>query len=449
MIMDNMTIYAPATAKGIGGVAVIRISGNRAREILETLTKKPIPKARCASLQKLFDPKTKKLLDDALTLYFKAPNSFTGEDIVELHIHGGHAVMDSVLSALSGFEGTRLALPGEFTRRGFENGKFDLTQAEAINDLIHAETKLQAEQALRQSGGALTNLYDRWMSRLSKSLAHIEADIEFPDEDLPDEAGSAVIPEINIILEEIKNHLDDNKRGERLRDGFHISLIGAPNAGKSSLLNMLAAREAAIVSDIAGTTRDIIDVHLDLKGYPLIISDTAGLRKTSDNIEIEGISRAKMNAEKADLILAVFDASHERADSHTLDMIDENSLIIANKEDLGISASWKNSLNSKINNNIFELSLKNKIGIDELLEGIFDKIEKLYGIKESPSLTQKRHRESLVNAKNSIERSLDAPLPELMAEDIRLAVRALGSITGKIDIEELLDIIFKDFCIGK
>src|SRR5690606_16468341 len=299
-----MTIFALASAAGRAGVAVVRLSGSTASRALETLSSQPLPSPRRASLRRLHDSAGERL-DDALVLWFPAPHSYTGEDVVELHLHGGRAVVRDVLEALAAVPGLRPAEPGEFTRRAFDNGKLDLAEVEGLADLIDAETAGQRRQALRQLDGGLSALGEGWRARLVRILAQLEADIDFPDEDLPERVAAAVAPGIEELANEMRRHLDDGRRGEILREGFHIAIIGPPNAGKSSLLNWLAQRDAAIVSDTAGTTRDVVEVRLDLGGWPVIVADTAGLRETAETVEREGIRRARARAEAADLVIAL------------------------------------------------------------------------------------------------------------------------------------------------
>lgn len=439
------TIYALATAAGRGGVAVVRVSGPEALKSLQALSGLSTPHPRHAILTDLHDPASGALIDKALVLYFQAPASFTGEDVVEYHIHGGVAVSEALLIALSGFEGHRLAEPGEFTRRAFENGKMDLTEAEAVADLVNAETDLQRIQALDQLGGALSQLYEGWAERLTKALAHIEADIEFPDEDLEEGIAPSVQKAVRALADEISEHLNDNRKGERLRDGIHVAVIGAPNAGKSSFVNALAGRDVAIVSDMAGTTRDVIEVHLNIGGFPIIISDTAGLRpeqlgeSAQDKVESEGIRRALAIAEKADILILMFDGSADAPDAATLALQDGRSLLVFNKSDLGGGA-----LEGGVS-----VSAETGAGLDDVLKALENKLKQIFVSRETPSLTRKRHRAALEETHASLERALQATLPELTAEDVRLAVRALGRITGRVDVEDMLDVVFRDFCIGK
>lgn len=436
---ERNTIYALSTPHGRGGVAVIRVSGAGAWHSFEAFIKEQIlPDLRQAVTRKLYHPQSSEMLDHAMVIGFRAPASFTGEDCVEYHLHGGMAIIQGMLSALATFPHHRMAEAGEFTRRAFENGKMDLTAAEAVADLIHAETESQRAQALRQMDGALFRLYDGWKDRLAHILALMEADLDFNDQDLPDDILLKTRPDISDIMQEISAHLHDGRRGELLRDGFRLVILGAPNAGKSSLLNQLVQRDAAIVSPIAGTTRDAIDVHLNLGGYPVILADTAGLRGTEDVIEGEGIKRAMARAADADIKILLFDGTQER-DTQTLSLLDDASLMVINKADL---------INKKSAEGIY-ISAQTGEGIPALVDTLVARMAHIVGGADTPVLTRARHREALENAYASLERFMVAPLPELAAEDIRLALRDIGRITGRVDVEDLLDMIFRDFCIGK
>ncbi len=444
----TQTIYALASGRGRAGVAIIRVSGPQALHSLELLSGLNEPALRYAHFVKLRHHVSRETIDHALVLFFENPHSFTGEDVAEYHLHGSQAIIEEVLSCLKAQPNHRMAEPGEFTRRGFENGKMDLTEAEAINDLINAQTQLQKAQALRQLEGGLKELYSGWAARLTKTLAYLEADLEFPDEDDADGVSREVIPIIDQLMSELALHLSDNRRGEILRDGFQIAIIGAPNAGKSSLLNALAKRDVAIVSNVAGTTRDVLEVNLDLAGYPVILSDTAGIRfeeldneNDHDRIETEGIKRAIKRAEEADLKILLYDGTKEEPDPYTLSLIDEDSVSVANKSDAGIKLDCGTPL--------LEISAKTGDGIEKLLDVITQKIEERMGGSETISLTRVRHRASLESCYQALKRSKDAALPELMTEDVRLAIRHLGQITGRVDVEDLLDVVFRDFCIGK
>ena len=434
------TIFALASGSTRAGVAVVRVSGPAALAGFQKITGKKKTKPRHVYYAALKDPETSVLLDRAIAFYFENPASFTGEDVVEYHLHGGKSVVEGVLSALGKIAGCRMAEPGEFTKRAFENGKMDLTEAEAIADLIAAETQAQRLLALDQLGGALAKLYQDWTDRLAGMLAHQEAEIEFPDEDLPEGIASALTPQVEALQNEISAHLNDHRRGEMMRSGVMIAIIGAPNAGKSSLLNTLAARDAAIVSAEAGTTRDIIEVHLDLGGYPVILADTAGLRETEHGIEAEGIKRAHALAERADLKIALFDGTCATADDATLNMVDNHTITVISKADQGIVLPV----------NGYPVSVVTGQGMDDFLKTLTARVRDLLsGDRDAPLLTRQRHRAALEEAFIALQRTMRADLPELAAEDMRMALRALGRITGRVHVEELLDKIFRDFCIGK
>jgi tRNA modification GTPase len=447
--MTPQTIYALSSAPGRAGVAVIRLSGPNAADALETLTGGKLPEPRVASLRRLRDD-SGALLDEGMVLWFPAPHSFTGEDVVELQVHGGRAVLAAIFAALAKLPGLRLAEPGEFSRRAFEHGKLDLTAAEGLGDLINAETEAQRKQALRQMQGALGQLYEGWRNQLIRALAHLEADIDFPDEDLPEGVAAEVKPQIARLREEIAAHLNDRQRGERLRDGLMVAIVGAPNVGKSSLLNALSRREAAIVSDIPGTTRDVIEVHLDLSGYPVVLADTAGLRESADAIESEGVARALKRAEAADLKIVVLDATRKTVPAETEALIDSDALVVANKADAAsIPSGWE--INGRA---VLPISVRANTGMNALLDLLEKEVVERIGLTGSATLTRARHREALTDCIAALDRFLRGSerhntSAELAAEDVRLAARALGRITGRIDVEDLLDVIFRDFCIGK
>lgn len=450
------TIFALASAPGRAGVAVIRISGAQCAHILQTLTHRALPAPRQAVLRTLYRPHDAAVLDQALILWLPAPHSFTGEDMLELHTHGGRAVLNRVTAVLAAFPQTRLAEPGEFSRRGFEHGKFDLTAAEAIADLVQAETEAQADQALRQMGGALSALYDTWAAQLTASLAHLEASIDFSDEELPPDLAQRQTTALQTLAEAISAHLADGRRGERLRDGYQIAILGAPNAGKSSLLNWLAQRDAAIVSATAGTTRDIVEVQLDLGGYPVVVADTAGLREAVDMIEQEGIRRAKARAKQADLKLLVFDAAaFPMLDALTMAHADDSSIIIINKTDLLAARPqdcvWEKTLGQS-RKPIF-ISLHSGDGMTALLAAVQAHVANALHDRGQPTLTRLRHRSALEACLDALRQAVAGLAAQqemaLVAEDVRQALRALGRITGRVDVEDLLDVIFRDFCIGK
>ena len=457
--MIGETIYALASAPGRGGVAVIRISGEGAGAALMRLTRRTLPAPRRAVLRRLIGPDDHdggELLDTGLVLWFPAPSSFTGEDVAELHIHGGRAVIAAVLAALARLPGLRPAEPGEFSRRAFANGRLDLTAAEGLADLVAAETAAQRRQALAQLGGALGALYDGWRNRLLRALAHLEAVIDFADEELPPGLVAEVGGEVDRLRAEIGRHLDDAGRGERIREGIDIAVIGAPNAGKSTLVNALARREVAIVSPHPGTTRDVIEVPLDIGGYAVVLSDTAGLRDTADAtdaaaaeraIEGEGVRRARARAEAADLIIAVFDgATWPAVDAATAALAaSTDALCVVSKSDLRREA---------VTTTLFErpllaLSAATGEGLDALAQALSAAIERRFAIGSAPVLSRLRHRQALLAAVAALDRFAAAAAIEEAAEDLRVAVAALGRITGRVDVEDMLDVIFRDFCIGK
>ncbi len=440
------TIYALSSAVGKAGVSIVRVSGTGAFHSLQKITGTASHEPRVANVFALKDKKGA-VIDRALVLSFTGPNSFTGEDVVEYHVHGSQAVLEALFETLSTFDGHRMATGGEFTKRAFENGKMDLTAAEAIADLIDAQTQAQREQALNQMDGALARLYEGWRAELVKIMAYIEAVIDFPDEDVPDSQIQTQIPALQKLIRAISVHLNDGHRGERLRDGIQIAILGAPNAGKSSLLNALAKRDVAIVSPMAGTTRDVIEAHLNINGYPVILADTAGLRVEElkddgghGSVESEGIKRALKRADDADIKLLLFDGTQELPNKNTLSLKDDDSIIVFTKKD-----------DPKfIGKDGIAISSTTNEGIDKLIMALSDKISKSFNdSRETPSLTRSRHRDSLEETLQRLEHSLTAKLPELMAEDIRMAARGLGRITGRVDVEDLLDVIFRDFCIGK
>lgn len=444
----DATIFALSSAPGRAGVAVYRISGPEAGPALQQITGRPLPRARIAARRGFHDAEGR-LLDSGLALWFPGPESFTGEDVAELHGHGGRAAIAAMLGSLGRIAGLRLAEPGEFTRQAFENGKLDLTAAEGLGDLIDADTEAQRALALRQMGGELMRLYEGWRGELLRAMAHFEAAIDFPEDDLPDGLDEAVLPGLVRLHDEIAAHLDDNRRGERLRDGVSVAIIGPPNAGKSSLLNALARREAAIVSEIAGTTRDIIDVHLDLGGYPVIVADTAGLRESADRIESEGVRRALARAAEADLKLLILDAeTWPNAPGEILGLIDDDTLIVVNKVD----AKAMDKPAALGRRPVLPLSVKTGEGMPALLLALTGAVKARFDDShaERAVLTRARHRAALEECKDALGRFLQRPpLAELAAEDLRLAARALGRITGRVDVEDVLDVIFREFCIGK
>lgn len=443
--MDNQTIYALSTILGRSGVAVIRISGSSALDAVNLLTNLNIKtiKPRYAYFADIKNL-SGQLLDKALVLYFKAPHSFTGEDIVEFQIHGSRAVINSLLSALAEIKGFRYALAGEFSKRAFYNHKMDLTQAEGLADLIDAETSEQQKFAIRQMEGNLKNLYENWREELLNILAHLEAYIDFPDEEIPGDVIQNLENTVFKIKNEIQNHLNASSCGESMREGFRVVILGKPNSGKSSLVNALTSRDTVIVSDIAGTTRDAVDIYMDINGYPIIFTDTAGLRKTDEEIEQKGIEIAYNKAKDSDLIINLFDAL-EDTPQH-IENIDESKIIkVANKIDK-INPEKVAKLQEK---NIITISAKYKTGLENLLNTISEKIKNNIADSSGLLITRHRYREALKNTVNYLNQfGFDKDI-ELSAEDIRLASREIGKITGFIEVNEILDKIFGSFCIGK
>ena len=439
------TIYAVSSGVGRAAVAVMRVSGPAAGLAIDAVAgRRPPP--RTAALRWLRDPALAETIDRALVLWFPGPASATGEDVAEFHVHGGRSVVTAVAAALGSLPGLRPAEPGEFTRRAFDAGKLDLTEAEGLADLVAAETAAQRRQALRQMDGALGRVYDGWRDRLIRILAHLEADLDFPDEDLPEGVAPAVLGETAETRAAIAAHLADEGRGERLRAGVSIAILGPPNVGKSSLLNRLARRDAAIVAATAGTTRDVIEVHFELDGYPAVLWDTAGLRDAADDIEAIGVDRARSRAKAADLKLVVVDGTvWPTLDDQVADLIDDRSLVVVNKADVAVLPEDLAVRGQPC----LPLSVLTGAGIDALMAALSGRVADAVGGGDAVMLTRARHRQALEDAHAALARAADGTAAELVAEDVRLAVRALGRITGRVDVEDLLDVIFRDFCIGK
>jgi tRNA modification GTPase len=442
--MTAATIFAPASGPGPAGIAVIRVSGPQAAASLIRLTGS-LPPARFAKLARIVDA-AGALVDVALVLWFPRPASCTGEDVAEFHVHGGRAVVAGVLEALAEGDGMRLAEPGEFTRRAFHNGKLDLTAAEGLADLIAAETAAQRRQALRQMEGHLAVLCDGWRERLVRALARVEAEIDFSDQDLPSALAKGALADVAALRADLRRHLDDGRRGERLREGVVVALCGPPNAGKSSLLNVIARRDAAIVSPQPGTTRDVIEVRFNLDGFPLVVADTAGLRAAADAVEDEGVRRARRTAAAADLRLAVFDGEVWPAvDGETAAMIDDDALVVVNKCDLGrarppLAVHGRPAL---------AVSALTADGVPELLAALGREVAARFAGTAAPAITRLRHRQAFEACDEALGRAAAADALELVAEEMRLAANALGRVTGRIDVEAVLDAVFRDFCIGK
>ncbi len=430
--MDS--IFALATGPGRAGVAVVRLSGPGARAMAEALAGS-LPPPRQAGLRRLAHGGAE--IDHALLLWFAAPASFTGEDVAEFHVHGGRAVREALFAALSAL-GARPAEPGEFSRRAVENGKLDLTQAEAIADLVDAETPAQLRQALRQHDGALADLYEGWRFGLIAALGRAEAAIDFSDDGVGDAEFAAARGAAEEISQQIQGHMDDSGRGESLREGLRLTILGPPNAGKSSLINALARRDVAIVADTPGTTRDVVEARLDLGGYLLQVADTAGVRQTAEPIEAEGVRRALRHA-AGGMTLLLLDGSLPNPRAGLPADLPEPDLTVWNKSDLGFAREG------------LSISLKTGAGMAELLKMLQQKVQHKLEGDGAPLLTRPRHRHALTEALGHLRHGLEAPRgrPELLAEDLRLAMRTIGRITGRVDVEELLDFVFRDFCIGK
>ena len=444
--MTGDTIFALSSGGGRAAIAVIRVSGHAAAEALTRIGGRPLPEPRRATLRRFREPATGAAIDRGLALWFPAPASATGEDMSEFHLHGGPAVIAALCDALAAIPGLRPAEPGEFTRRAFEAGRLDLTEAEGIADLVAAETEAQRRQALAQMEGGLHRLYDGWRARLMALRANVEAAIDFSDQELGDDPLAAAAPGLGALEAEVAAHLDDARRGERLREGFCIAIVGAPNAGKSSLLNRLAGRDAAIVSTRAGTTRDVVEVRLDLGGWPLTLADTAGLRESRDEIESEGVRRALARAASADLSLVVFDgALWPEADAQSLALLGDDALAVLNKTDL-LSDAAPTAIAGHA---VLGVSCLTGAGIDALLETLTEEIARRYPAGGAPALTRARHRQAVVECRDALARAIAGPADERLAEELRLAAHALGRITGRVDVEAMLDLVFRDFCIGK
>jgi len=443
-----MTIYALSSGPGISGVAIIRISGSEASEVIRLLTGVEIPKPRMATLRKINNINTSELIDEGIIIWFPGPESYTGEDLVEIHVHGSKAVVMAVQNEIAKIKNCRLAEPGEFTKIAFQNGKINLLKAESIGDLISAETEIQRLQAVKIMKGKSSKKFNQLRDKLLKILSFVEAKIDFPEEDLPEANIKKIKQDSTNVFNEIKKILDDQKVGEIIREGFKIAIVGPTNAGKSSLLNNLSNREVAIVSEIAGTTRDVIEVHLNIDGYPVIISDTAGIRNSKDEIEKKGIKLSLNKAENADLKLLVVDAKNIDLSGFLNDLIKNNSILVVNKSDL---------LKEKLDPEITKLdhvliSLKENSNIDKLILKIKNNIKNKFISDEDILITRERHRQHLVLCADylkSFSEKNDKRDFDKAAEDLRLATRQLGMIVGKVDVEEILGSIFNDFCIGK
>ncbi len=443
-----MTIYALSTGPGISGIAVIRVSGKNTAEVVKKITGDELPNPREATRRKFNYINTNELIDEGVLLWFPGPNSYTGEDLAEFHVHGSRAVINALHSTISKIENCRLAEPGEFTKRAFQNGKINLIEAESIADLISSETEIQRKQALKIMSGKSSDQFNSWREKLLKILSHIEAKIDFPDEDLPKDILTNIQKTSDQVSSEIQRTLNDQKVGERIREGFKIAIIGPSNAGKSSLLNYLSKRDAAIVSEIAGTTRDVIETHLNFDGYPVVVSDTAGIRDSKDEIEKKGIKIALNRAEDADLKLVIVSAKNVDFTKVLKDLLAKNAILVVNKSDL-----IKGKLNSKFKKYKHVLiSIKKDLNLNKLISKIKSKLKNQFISTENILITRERHRQNLKNCVYHLQKFQEKKYAkdfDKAAEDLRLATRHLGMIVGKVDVEELLGSIFNDFCIGK
>lgn len=451
MRSDEDTIFAPATAPGRAAVGIIRVSGIGARR-LGDIFDFALPKPRRAGLRTLH--LESRQLDQALVLFFPGPGSYTGEDLVELQIHGGRAVYDSILDGLAGEKGFRFAEPGEFSRRAVLNGRLDLIEAEAVNDLVNAETEAQRDLALTQLRGSLSRVFEGWATNLTRGRAHLEAYIDFPDEDLPDEIAELLAMDLAKISAEMAGFLDDDRRGERLRDGMRIAVVGPPNAGKSSFVNWLAQRDVAIVSEQAGTTRDVIEVHLNLSGYPVIVADTAGVRESADKVEAEGIRRARAWSEQSDLRILVLDAMFGGDGDPFGYGVKEGDLVLLNKIDLLKADGSLVSAPTRDRRPLWvPVSMVTGEGLGDVMDRLSSIARDRMNISSRPVLSRARHRSALRSCLDALNRSVEGIATnvelEIVAENLRIAADGLGRVTGRVDVEDLLDVVFRDFCIGK
>ena len=443
-----MTIYALSSGPGISGVSIIRVSGPDTKKVINRLTGREIPSPRMATLRKINNINTSELIDEGIIIWFPGPESYTGEDMAEFHVHGGKAVVLAVQEAISNIENCKLAEPGEFTKLAFQNGKINLLKAESIADLISAETEIQRKQAVKIMKGKSSQKFNQLREKLLKTLSFVEAKIDFPEEDLPVDNLEKIKKDCSEVLNEINIILNDQKVGETIREGFKIAIVGPTNAGKSSLLNNLSNREVAIVSEIAGTTRDVVETHLNIDGYPVIISDTAGIRDSKDEIEKKGIKLSLNKAENADLKLVVIDAKNPNLSGFLNDLLKKDAILVVNKSDL-----IKETLDKEISKfNHVLISLKDNLNIDMLIKKIKDQLKNKFISEEDILITRERHRQHLLQCmdhlKNFLEKNNKKDFDKA-AEDLRLATRHLGMIVGKVDVEEILGSIFNDFCIGK
>ncbi len=440
------TIFAPITSPIRAGISIVRISGSDVKKCLQDIGFKGQIQHQKVSFQNIFDPKTGEKIDEVLISFFQSPKSFTGEDVAEISLHASPFILKKLLNIFSEMPNCRLAEAGEFSKRAFLNGKMDLVQAEAIPDLIAAETAAQHKQALRQLEGKLGEIYENWRFRLIEISAMLEAAIDFPDEDLPRNIIDKVEDSVALLRAEISQHLSDKRNGQKIREGLNLVILGAPNVGKSSLINFLAKSDVAIVSEIAGTTRDVIEVNLEIGGIPVKISDTAGIRETVDLIESEGIKRALNKAQNADIKIYLFDANNPVLETS---LIDESTILVANKIDLKAAENEQNFGEKLPKSAFIEISLAKNLNMKFLLQKIEEKIAQMLPNQDIPLITQERYRNALQNSVTNLENFSLQKNIELAAEDLRITAREIGKITGKIDIDNILDVIFSRFCIGK
>ena len=443
-----MTIFALSSGPGISGISIIRISGDQTLNVLKLLTGRGAPKPRVATLRKINKINTSELIDEGIILWFPGPESYTGEDMAEIQVHGSKAVVDALHSSISKIENCRLAEPGEFTKLAFQNGKINLLKAESIADLISSETEIQRQQAIKIMNGKSADQFNYLRDKLLKILSHVEAKIDFPDEDLPNKILDEIKNSSDEVIIKIKKILNDQKIGEIIREGYKIAILGPTNAGKSSLMNHLSNRDVAIVSEIAGTTRDVIEAHLNIDGYPVIISDTAGIRDSKDEIEKKGIKLTLNRAEEADLKLVVIDAKNLDFTDVLKDLLRENAILVINKSDL-----LEKDINAEIKKtNHVLISIKENKNIEELISKIKKNLKDKFIKSDDILITRERHRQHLqqcLDHLNNFNQKKEIEDFDKAAEDLRLATRHLGMIVGKVDVEEILGSIFNDFCIGK
>ena len=455
-----MTIFALSTGPGVSGIAVIRISGQDTSKVIKLMTGKSVPKPRVATLRKINKINTSELIDEGLILWFPGPESYTGEDMAEIQVHGSKAVVDALHSSLSDIENCRLAEPGEFTKLAFQNGKINLLKAESIADLISSETEIQRQQAIKIMNGKSADQFNFLREKLLKILSHVEAKIDFPEEDLPNNILDEIKNSSDEVINKIKKILNDQKVGERIREGFKIAIVGPTNAGKSSLMNYLSNRDVAIVSEIAGTTRDVIETHLNINGYPVIISDTAGIRDSKDEIEKKGIKLALQKAEESDLKIVVLHPENLDFKPFLEDSNSENTIVVLNKSDIklgkppGIGNYFRfNHLGKNLKDiNIIHTSIKEEENLVDLINAIKEKLKNKFISSDDILITRERHRQHLqqcLDHLNNFNQKKEIEDYDKAAEDLRLATRHLGMIVGKVDVEEILGSIFNDFCIGK